>query len=454
MSYQNRPAEEACLLGHLTAGECCAVVGLSNTGKSALLRAVAASTAWKEQALLFYIDCNRMLNLSEQGFYEAILRAVRARLSEMQTQAEMLKRLEQDYQQVVNPASQLAIPLGFTNALERLCEEERRITLILDEFDEPFEALDGRAFLNLRALHDRYRHRLTYVTATAHPLEEIRDDRETGEFRELFVGRVCRLKMLEPEATRALTVEIAGQENLAPSDEEVNFVAAASGGHPGLVQHITRLLLRARLSAPRTYAQMGVALVNEALVSDEAICGECKRLWTQLAPSEREAILVLTRGEKLSKPQRERLELLGLVDREGKAVIGVLTVFARQQQARRKEAPHGVWIDEEAGEVYVDGQQIAALSELEYRLLRSLYQRQGKLCDKYRLVEEVWGESYIDEVDDARIEKLVSRVRAKIERDPAAPRYLVTVRGRGYRLQREGEQGTRGQGDGEEGRGV
>ncbi|HEC33331.1 MAG TPA: winged helix family transcriptional regulator, partial [Chloroflexi bacterium] len=55
-------------------------------------------------------------------------------------------------------------------------------------------------------------------------------------------------------------------------------------------------------------------------------------------------------------------------------------------------------------------------------------------CDKYRLVEEVWGESYIDEVDDARIEKLISRVRAKIEEDPTNPRYLVTVRGRGYRL--------------------
>jgi DNA-binding response OmpR family regulator len=37
-------------------------------------------------------------------------------------------------------------------------------------------------------------------------------------------------------------------------------------------------------------------------------------------------------------------------------------------------------------------------------------------------------------VDDARIEKLVSRLRAKLEQDPANPRYLLTVRGRGYKL--------------------
>jgi hypothetical protein len=36
--------------------------------------------------------------------------------------------------------------------------------------------------------------------------------------------------------------------------------------------------------------------------------------------------------------------------------------------------------------------------------------------------------------DDARIEKLVSHQRQKIEVDPANPRYLITVRGRGYRL--------------------
>jgi hypothetical protein len=41
--------------------------------------------------------------------------------------------------------------------------------------------------------------------------------------------------------------------------------------------------------------------------------------------------------------------------------------------------------------------------------------------DKYQIVTHVWGESYIDEVDDARIEKLISRLRQKIEPDPLHP---------------------------------
>ncbi|MBN1963401.1 MAG: winged helix-turn-helix domain-containing protein, partial [Anaerolineae bacterium] len=90
--------------------------------------------------------------------------------------------------------------------------------------------------------------------------------------------------------------------------------------------------------------------------------------------------------------------------------------------------------DTDAGEVWVNGVQISTLTDLEYRLLLLLYGRLDKICDKYQLVEAVWGEEYIDEVDDARIEKLVSRLRAKLEEPANADRYLVTVRGRGYRL--------------------
>jgi len=91
-------------------------------------------------------------------------------------------------------------------------------------------------------------------------------------------------------------------------------------------------------------------------------------------------------------------------------------------------------VDVDSGEVWVDGRKVPTLTNLEFRLLLLLYGRTGKICDKYQVVEAVWGQDYIDEVDDARIEKLVSRLRRKLERDPSEPKYLVTVRGRGYRL--------------------
>ena len=91
-------------------------------------------------------------------------------------------------------------------------------------------------------------------------------------------------------------------------------------------------------------------------------------------------------------------------------------------------------VDVESGNVWVDGRLTPSLTELEYRLLLLLYGRLNNICDKYQIVEAVWGEDYIDQVDDARIDKLLSRLRAKIEPEPRNPRYLLTVRGRGYKL--------------------
>mgnify|MGYP003422969642 CR=1 FL=1 len=75
-----------------------------------------------------------------------------------------------------------------------------------------------------------------------------------------------------------------------------------------------------------------------------------------------------------------------------------------------------------------------ALTELEYKLLLLLYGKLNKIVDKYVIVTNVWGESYLDSVDDARIEKLVSRLRGKLEPNTPEPRYLITLRGRGYKL--------------------
>jgi len=44
----------------------------------------------------------------------------------------------------------------------------------------------------------------------------------------------------------------------------------------------------------------------------------------------------------------------------------------------------------------------------------------------------VWGTERV--VDERSIDSLVSRLRRKLERDPAAPSYLQTVWGAGYRL--------------------
>jgi DNA-binding response OmpR family regulator len=147
--------------------------------------------------------------------------------------------------------------------------------------------------------------------------------------------------------------------------------------------------------------------------------------------------LVTNPEEGLSQPDLERLRNLDLLIEapSGPRLFSELfTNFVRHQSALPSQTGQGVLVDEDAGEVWVDGAKVTILTDLEYRLMRLLFQRRDRLTTKDMIVEAVWGGEYLDRVDDARIEKLVSRLRAKIEPDPAKPRYLLTQRGRGYKL--------------------
>ena len=73
------------------------------------------------------------------------------------------------------------------------------------------------------------------------------------------------------------------------------------------------------------------------------------------------------------------------------------------------------------------------LTRTEFRLLVELASSPGKVMSREDLLERVWARDYFD--DERLVDVHVRRLRTKIEPDPANPRYVVTVRGMGYKLQ-------------------
>jgi DNA-binding winged helix-turn-helix (wHTH) protein len=170
-----------------------------------------------------------------------------------------------------------------------------------------------------------------------------------------------------------------------------------------------------------------------------------ERIWRKyLTPQEKAGLLAVARGNRPSdKLSVGRLAQKGYVV-DGHVFSSALTSFALRKEAEGEELPRpsvsrepvarGIWVDKKAGDVWVDGNRLPPLTNLEYKLLLCLYDNVDCICDKYDIVEGVWGGSYVEDVDDSRIAKLVSRLRERVEPDLANPRYIVTVHGRGYRL--------------------
>jgi two-component system KDP operon response regulator KdpE len=126
--------------------------------------------------------------------------------------------------------------------------------------------------------------------------------------------------------------------------------------------------------------------------------------------------------------------------------FGTRELVARLQAALRRAGggeteptivADGLEIDLAARVVRRDGETVH-LTPIEFDLLRTLARNRGRLMTHRKLLSEVWGPEYVDDIQPLRTH--VARLRAKIEPEggtgPGGHRYIVTDPGVGYRFGR------------------
>lgn len=443
-----RELELRAIVDALAGSECVAVVGLSNMGKSHLLRELGSpvnrKTLLKDRSddwIFVYVDCNLMPTRSEQALHEIVLRSLiaclrRASGKNINVLADELSEL---YDEVVQPPTPIRSPLAFGDALSRVCEDNgKRLTVVFDEFDDPFEKLDSRAYLNLRAMADKLAGRLTFVTATERLLAELRNDPEANEFIELFSHHTQWIGLVTRTDAQKLIHEFAKDDDAKLHDDEIKFIADQAGGHSGLLMSVTDIWRKnSTEGVSATGRKQVLDVIAQSLDEDANVRTECVKLWQQLSQGERDALTAIVQGKPPTKEGHKHLidkRLIGASDNQDVTIGAIWSAFVKRQALTQPGQARGIEVDIEAGSVRVDGREVEALTDLEYKLLLLLYGRLNKIVDKFTIVTNVWGESYLDTVDDARIEKLVSRLRSKLEPHTDEPKYLITLRGRGYRL--------------------
>jgi len=121
--------------------------------------------------------------------------------------------------------------------------------------------------------------------------------------------------------------------------------------------------------------------------------------------------------------------------------FGTRELVARLQAALRRAAPAedepSVIVDrleiDLAGRLVLRDSEPVHLTPTEFELLRVLVRNRGRLMTHRKLLAEVWGPEYVDDIQPLRTH--IARLRAKIEPEGVAgPRYIVTDPGVGYRF--------------------
>ncbi len=195
------------------------------------------------------------------------------------------------------------------------------------------------------------------------------------------------------------------------------FAAAEGEGALALAEAERPVLIVLDLNLP---GEDGLALLPRLLA-----LGPVAVLVLSVRSAEEDVVRALDLGadDYLTKPFSPR------------TLLARVRAVLRRAGAERPEplTAGAISLDLERRAVIVAGSAAVRLTPLEARLLHFLLARAGETVPAERLLLHVWGGRL--EGDRQALKQLVHRLRQKLEPDPAAPVYLVTEAGEGYRLE-------------------
>lgn len=425
------------LFSLIRARESCAIVGPASMGKSRLVQFVLRPDVRRyylgedaDSTLLVLADGNRVAEVSEWGLYELVLTALTEASGQhpgTQVLREMLNHLR--YEAITSNNALLA-RRHTELAVQMLCQEKHfQLCLILDEFDACYRTLPAPALINLRSLRDAHKFRLSYVLLLREFPARLRPPAEVEGLYELFSRSVLGLRPYSVDDARRTILQLAARRGYPPEEEVVTELLHLSGGHPGLLVALFDIVIRNQKPAGEDLERWSG--------EQPQVREECRKLWEGLNQEERIALSHLAQGVGAAYGPRESLTLKGLIQPEENAYRFFSPLFHRYVREQGVLVAQPLWVDEQAAVVWVEGRRIADLTPKEFDLLRFLYRRLGHVCSR----RDIRSVLYPDQIEhkysegaDNRIDSLVRHLRKKIETDARHPVYLLSVRGKGYKL--------------------
>ena len=145
--------------------------------------------------------------------------------------------------------------------------------------------------------------------------------------------------------------------------------------------------------------------------------------------SEIDKVLGLELGadDYVTKPYSSR-ELMARI----RAVLRRQSPDHGDEQVQKALAAGPVRMDVERHVVTVDGEEVS-MPLKEFELLEILLRNTGRVMTRAQLIERVWGADYVG--DTKTLDVHIKRLRSKIEPKASSPRYVITVRGLGYKFE-------------------
>lgn len=465
-----------------TVPQCCAIIGETFIGKTTLLQHLTESVhetilddSRNTRTFTFmYIDCKLAVDTvdrdlgnyaSAQFWWSLYLEACES-LPCTHLPKLVAPMINAEQNELTSYAYEIKL------ALEELIHDYGKpVIFVLDNF-EIVARLDVRNSEWLRAL---LRSNCAYIVASRHLLyllyQYTQDNwANPSPLYNLFSDPIYLGLMDEQEVDTYLlqASEMANGLGSRWKKQDIDFIRTFCGRHAELIRIGCRHLFEFRLRFPQNGELSEDAFedmfIEERIFNDARII--CNQLWSSLAdpelrdeprieegseeeyahrlfPHQKSLIEIATGHVPTDKKILFALEQRGLIERAN----GKWRVFAevmRQfilnreifyiqavQAEEKQQLSDRLQATNSQTTVTTERKEIADLTYLEGKVYSYLKSHVGEVCDREAIKRAVWQNN---SPTNTALQKLIERIRVKIEPDPENPRYLIAIRGLGYML--------------------
>jgi DNA polymerase III delta prime subunit len=384
-------------------GESYLLTGMPGVGKSSFLRLVRSRILPEDKTLPVLVDLNFLHEITSENVYKL-----------------MIERLnfEAKTSKVYRDLFQLA---------PTLVNSPQRIVFLIDRFEKAVHFLNSSFFDSLRVLIEESRRNIVFILSLDQNITDLLSYQVIDQFYTLVAPFSYYLQPFNEREALYYIENKAKERDLKLSPAQISEIYEWTGGHNRLINaYILDLLETNGHDFAKRLEHAGAS---------EATIYQCRSIFSDLQHTSTQTLVRIITGLFLTLQDENNLEYLkklGILAPDGKFFSRRFEDYIVKQFAPARSV---LLLDDITGQIFKNGVRIDdQLSSNEYRFLKYLMENIDRVVGREEIVEIVWGVKMERGVSDEAVDQLVSRIREKIEDYKTNPRYLITIRGRGFQL--------------------
>jgi len=277
-------------------------------------------------------------------------------------------------------------------------------TLFLLRFDRMQNASTPQFLSNLQGLIDASGYKLSYVFTSARPLDQIAPTSFPRASLSTF-SHIMYLKPAKKEDILTILSSLKKRYNIMLSKEIEKELLTLTGGHVQYL-HLSMIILN-----ENKRKDLNISQITELISKDERIILQSEEIWDSLTSDEKNSLIKALNNNP--PPQKSKyLHYTGILSKNNNPFNPLFEEFVKK----------------------MTGQEgVIELTKKEHLLFTLLNENLEEVCDRDTIIHAVWPEYEEEGVTDWTIDRLISRLRAKLKLQNSDLR-IITIKTRGYKL--------------------